>query len=77
MHSQTKYIVTEEEVYGYANDRLSTALRLEHWGHEGTSSVLISILLIAAARVVSVFAACRDLAVRRQASIRRWLYRCP
>jgi hypothetical protein len=62
MRSQRQYILTKDEVYGYANDWLSTALRLEHRGRKCTSSVLFSILLIAAARVVSVFAACRDLA---------------
>lgn len=62
MRSQEKYIVTKTAVHGYANDWLATALRLEHTGYKCTSSVLFSILLIAAARVVSVFAACRDLA---------------
>lgn len=62
MRSPRQYIVTKSEVYGYANDWLETALRLECSGYKCTSSVLLSILLIAAARVVSVFAACRDLA---------------
>ena len=62
MHSRTDYIMTKEEVYGYAENWLSTALRLNYEGRKCTTSVLFRILLIAAGRVVSLFAACRDLA---------------
>lgn len=62
MRSRRDYIVTKDEVHGYANDWLATALRLEYEGRRCTGSTLIQILLIAAARVVSVYAACRDLA---------------
>lgn len=62
MRSRGQYIITKDEVYGYANEWLSAALRLEWGGYKCTSSVVFQILLIAAARVVSVFAACRDLA---------------
>jgi len=62
MRSRTDYIVTKDEVYGYANDWLMTALRLEYEGTKCTASTLIAILLIAASRVVSIFAACQDLA---------------
>ena len=62
MRSDRKYIITKTEVYEYANDWLATALRWEYQGYKCTTSVLFSILLIAAARVVSVFAACRNLA---------------
>jgi hypothetical protein len=56
------YILTKDEVHGYANYWLGTALRLEYEGRKCTSTTLLQILLIAASRVVSVFAACRDLA---------------
>lgn len=56
------YILYKNEVYGYANEWLGTALRLEYAGRKCTGVMLLQILLIAASRVVSVFAACRDLA---------------
>ncbi len=62
MRSRKNYIMTKEEVYGYSENWLSTALRLDYKGRKCTTSVLFRILLIAAGRVVSVFAACRDLA---------------
>lgn len=62
MRSRTDYIVTKDEVYSYANDWLASALRLEYAGTKCTASILLQVLLIAAARVVSIFAACRDLA---------------
>lgn len=62
MRSRPDYIVTKDEVHGYANDWLSAALRLEYEGTKCTASTLWQVLLIAAARVVSVFAACRALA---------------
>jgi len=62
MRSQTEYIITKAEVQAYAEDWLGTALRLEYQGYKCSTSTLLQVLLIAAARVVSVFAACRDLA---------------
>ena len=62
MRSQTEYIITKSEVHAYAEDWLGTALRLEYQGYKCSTSVLLNILLIAAARVVSLFAACRSLA---------------
>ena len=62
MRSRKDYIVTKDEVHGYANFWLGSALRLEYQGRKCTVSRLLSVLLIAAARVVSVYAACRDLA---------------
>lgn len=56
------YIITKDEVHGYANYWLSASLRLEYEGYKCNGSVLLQILLIAAARVVSLFAACHDLA---------------
>jgi len=62
MRSRPDYIVTKDEVHGYANHWLSSALKLEYEGTKCTASTLYQVLLIAAARVVSIFAACRDLA---------------
>jgi len=59
---KNEYILTKDEVHGYANEWLGAALRLEYEGRKCTGTVVLQILLIAAARVVSVFAACRDLA---------------
>lgn len=62
MRSRTDYIVTKNEVHGYANHWLWSALRLEYEGTKCTASTLLQVLLIAASRVASIFAACRDLA---------------
>ena len=62
MRSRKDYIITKEEVHGYANHWLGSALQLEYEGTKCSAGTLIEILLIAAARVVSIFAACRDLA---------------
>ena len=62
MHSQSEYIITKQEVHGYANQWLGAALKLEYQGYKCTDTVLLQILLIAAARVVSIFSACHDLA---------------
>lgn len=62
MRSRKDYIITKDEVHGLAGRWLSAALRLEYQGTKCTAETLIQILLIAASRVVSLFAACRDLA---------------
>ena len=62
MRSRRDHIVTKDEVYGYANEWLGSALRLEHVGTKCTTSTLLQVLLMAAGRVVSIFAAYRDLA---------------
>ena len=62
MRSRTNFVVTKDEVYGLSENWLSTALRLKYEGRKCTTSVLFRILLLAAGRVVSVYAACRDLA---------------
>jgi putative transposase len=62
MRSRGDYIVTKDEVYGYANHWLSNSLKLEYKARRCNAGTLIQILLIAAARTVSLFAACRDLA---------------
>lgn len=62
MRSRREFIITKDEVYGYANSWLNAGLKLEYQGTKCDSSKVIQVLLLAAARVVSVFAACRDLA---------------
>ena len=62
MRSRNDYILTKDEVYGYANCWLESSLRLEYEGTKCSGNMVIAVLLIAAARVVSIFAACRDLA---------------
>jgi IS4 transposase len=57
-----QYIITKDEVHDYANYWLEKSLRLEYGGTKCTASTLLHILLIAASRTVSIFAACRDLA---------------
>lgn len=61
MRSRRDYILTKDEVHGYAAHWLA-ALRLEYQGTKCTGSTLLQVLLIAAARTVSIYAACRDLA---------------
>lgn len=62
MRSQRDYILTKDEVHGYANQWLAGALKLEYEGTKCTGSTIIQILLIAASRMASIFAVCRDLA---------------
>ncbi len=62
MRSRQQYIVTKDEVHGYANPWLNAALRLKYEGTKSTASTLLQVLLIAASRLVSIFAACRNLA---------------
>ena len=62
MRSRPDYILTKDEVYGYANHWLDWSLRLEYEGTKCTAITVYQVLLIAATRVVSIFAACRDLA---------------
>jgi len=62
MRSRQQYIITKDEVHGYANYWLKKSLQLEYEGTKCTASTLLQVLLIAASRMVSIFAACRDLA---------------
>jgi hypothetical protein len=62
MRSRRDYIVTKDEIYAEAESRLATALKLKWNGYKCTPSCLLQILLLAAARVVSIWAACRSLA---------------
>jgi Transposase DDE domain len=62
MRSRADYIVTKDEVHGYANHWLGSALKLDYQGTKCTASTLLQVLLLAAARMTSIFAVCRDLA---------------
>jgi len=62
MRSERQYIITKNEVHDYANYWLEKSLRLEYKGTKCTARTLLQVLLIAASRTVSVFAACYDLA---------------
>ena len=62
MRSPQQYIITKNEVHGYANHWIGSALKLKYEGTKCTASTLLQILLVAASRTVSIFAACRDLA---------------
>ena len=59
---KSEYILTKQEVHDDAFSWLGPALRLEYEGRKCDGSVIIQILLLAAARMVSVFAACEGLA---------------
>lgn len=62
MRSKSKSIVTEAQVQAYAQAWLSENLAWEDTGWKCTAQVVWQILLLAAARMTSVYAACRDLA---------------
>ena len=62
MRSRQQYIITKGEVHGYASHWLGSALQFEYEGTKCTTSTLLQVLLLAASRMVSIFAACRDLA---------------
>jgi hypothetical protein len=59
---KNEYILTKQDVHEYACSWLGPALRLEYKGRKCTDALVLRILLLAAARVVSVFAACESLA---------------
>jgi putative transposase len=59
---KNEYVITKDEVHGYANEWLAAAIRLEYTGRKCSGAIVLQVLLIAASRVVSIFAACRDLA---------------
>lgn len=62
MRSRTDYIITKSEVQQLAEHWLSSAFGWRYEGTKCTASVIYRVLLLAASRVVSVFAACRSLA---------------
>ncbi len=62
MRSRQQYIITKDEVHSHADFWLASALKLEYEGTKCTASILLQVLLMAASRVVSIFAVCGDLA---------------
>jgi hypothetical protein len=62
MRSKSKSIVTEAQVQAYAQAWLSENLSLEDTGWKCTAQLVWRMLLLAAARMTSICAACRDLA---------------
>lgn len=61
MRSKSSGIVTEQQVQGYAEQWLIEKLSLEDQGSKCSARVVWRMLLLAAARMTSIFAACRDL----------------
>jgi hypothetical protein len=62
MRSRTNCTITSGEVYSWARDRLLQARLLKDHGWLCTASVVLAIVLRAAARSISPSAACHDLA---------------
>ena len=62
MRSRMNYTVTSSEVYSWTLRLLLEARLVQDHGWQCTAQVILSIVLRAAARSISVFAACRDLA---------------
>lgn len=62
MRSRTSGIVSDRPAPALAEQWLREALPLEDVGWKCTARVLWQIVLLAASRMVSLFAACRDLA---------------
>ena len=62
MRSGKKFRVSAQEVHSHASEWVSGQLGLKDHGPKCTTSVLLNILFVAAARMCSVLAACRDLA---------------
>ena len=61
MRSRTTYPVSDREVQSLAQSWLDQALQFKDHGWKCTSNVLWQVVLLAAARMTSLFAACRDL----------------
>lgn len=61
MRSRKTYTVSDREVQALAQSWLDQALQFKDHGWKCTSNVLWQVVLLAAARMTSLFAACRDL----------------
>lgn len=62
MRSGTKYTVTSSQVYSWSLECLLKAKLLKDHGWRCTATVVLSVVLRAAARSISVSGACRDMA---------------
>lgn len=77
MRSRTSGIVSDRQVQALAEAWLREALPLEDVGWKCTAQVLWQIVMLAAARMVSLFAACRDLAgAPSDDAVRQALVKC-
>ena len=61
MRSRTNDTVSVRAVHAHAATLIETHLRIQDFGHKCRGTVLIGILLFAAARMRSIFDACRRL----------------
>ena len=61
MRSRKNDSITNQEVHGYALHWLSDKLKLKDHGPKCTAAMMWHIVLIAASRITSIYAACRDL----------------
>lgn len=61
MRSRTAYTISDREVQALAQSWLDQTLQFKDHGWKCTSNVLWQVVLLAAARMISLFAACRDL----------------
>ena len=61
MRSRTKYTITSREVHDHTASTVQKHIKLTDHGPKCTASLLITILLYAAARITSVFDACQRL----------------
>ena len=62
MRSRKYHTISKAELQSHAEVWLSTALRLEYQGYTCNTSILWKVLLFAAARLLSILAACEALA---------------
>lgn len=62
MRSKNSHTLRDREVQAYALQRLSQALKLKGGGWKCTPELIWQVVLLAASRAISLFAACRDLA---------------
>jgi hypothetical protein len=62
MRSRTDCIISKSQVQQWAEGWLSAAFQWKYEGRKCTAAVIYQVLLLAASRVVSIFAALRDLA---------------
>jgi len=62
MRSRTNYALSDHDVQALAQGWLNEALQFKDHGWKCTVDVLWQVVLLAAARMISVYAACRDLA---------------
>ena len=69
----TQYTLTRQDVHRLATDRLLTHLRLPQASRRCPPAVLLSVVLLAAARLTSVFAAAQRLAAASAETVRRAL----